>query len=160
MGNDALLRLNPVHTPTLFGKVPRVLVQKCAKEHCNSIGNRVTMPGTLLLGSWVTNESCLQKLLLEKAGAPGSRPGRNKQGNYSAHFDFAVAHSGMSGSKVSGLSRLSSPSTAGASHHTCCCCRADMKLVNNRSLIFFTRTETVHRVDKSVYGEVYDVVQP
>lgn len=37
MGKDALLRLNPACTQKLFGKVPRNLVQKGAKEHSDIV---------------------------------------------------------------------------------------------------------------------------
>lgn len=82
--------------------------------HCNSIDDGISMPGNLLLGSRVANESCRQKLLLEKAGAPGSDPGRHKQDNNSTNLGLAVVRSGMSKSKMSGLSGLSSPSTSRA----------------------------------------------
>lgn len=112
-------------------------------------------------GSWLADGSFLQKLVLEKGGAPGSDPGRHKQTNNSASLGLAVAHSGLSKPKRSGLSQLFSRSATDAPHYTCCSCVAGMengfscKLVNNRGLIFHRNRNRPESWQKFVWGHLW-----
>lgn len=54
------------------------------------------MPGNLLFASRVATDFCLQKLLLGKAGSPGSGPDRHKQDSNSASLGLAAVHFGTS----------------------------------------------------------------
>lgn len=110
MGNDALLRLSPVCTQELFGKVLCLIVQK--RGTWILFQYWIWESGNLLLAWWVDSVFYLQKLPLEKAASPESDPGRHKQDNNSASLGLVVIHFGMNKFRLSSLSQGLVPITA------------------------------------------------